>query len=172
MATVDKNQAIVDFLKSCPLMTDSPLFFNFGDVRDGANQATIRSDDISLHRPYINGSVLRRYTFTIDCFKSVAYNPIIEGEPGETIVNENVDEMSQVQDILDWINQQGNDSNFPIFGNDCVIEKMETLTTKPDLVGVDTTLNPPMAVYRISIQIDYIDNTKKFGIKRGDTLCL
>jgi hypothetical protein len=38
---------------------------------------------------------------------------------------------------------------------------METLTTKPDIVGVDTSSNPPMAVYRISIQIDYMDNSKK-----------
>ena len=161
MATVDKNQAIVDFLKTCLKIKNSPLFFNFGDVKDGANQATIRSDDISLHRPYIDGSVLKRYTFTIDCFKSVAYNPVIEGAVGETIVNENVDEMNQVQEILDWINEQGDDGTFPDFGDTCIIEKMGTLTTKPDLVGVDTTLNPPMAVYRISIQIDYIDNTKK-----------
>ena len=38
---------------------------------------------------------------------------------------------------------------------------MKVLTTKPELVGVDTSLNPPMAVYRLSIQIDYIDNTDK-----------
>ena len=35
MATVDKNQAIVDFLKTCPKIKNSPLFFNFGDVKDG-----------------------------------------------------------------------------------------------------------------------------------------
>jgi hypothetical protein len=38
---------------------------------------------------------------------------------------------------------------------------MKTLTTRPQLIGVESSLNPPMAIYRIIIQIDYIDNTKR-----------
>ena len=42
---------------------------------------------------------------------------------------------------------------------------MATLTTKPELLGVDNEVNPPLAVYRISIQIDYIDTSKRIWNK-------
>ena len=156
MPNVDKNQAILTFLQSCPAIIQSPLFFNFGTVEDGAAQATIHSDDVALSQKFLDGSILKRYTFTLDNFRSVAYNPIVEGHS-----DENVDDLATVQQIVDWINEQGIDSTFPDFGENCVIEKMETLADKPELMGVDTTLNPPMAIYRISIQIDYIDNTQR-----------
>ena len=156
MSVIDKNQAIVTFLQSCPVIQSNSLFFNFGTVEDGATQATVRSDERALNKPFIDGSVLKRYTFILDNFRSVAYNPIVSG-----LSDENVDDFATVQSILDWINTQNDLGVYPVFGSDYTIEKMETLTDKPDLVGVDTSLNPPMAIYRISIQIDYIDKTKR-----------
>jgi hypothetical protein len=153
---MDKSQAVLQFLQTCPTVQTNPLFFNFGNVEDNAHQAIIRSDDVALHRPYIDGSVLRRFTFSIDSFKSVAYNPVVSD-----LSDENLEDFQDVQTILDWINTQNDLRNYPQFDSVYVIESMETLTTKPELVGVDTTLNPPMAVYRISIQIDYIDNTHR-----------
>jgi hypothetical protein len=38
---------------------------------------------------------------------------------------------------------------------------MRTLTSDPDLDGIDKSVNPPIARYSIGVQIDYIDNTKK-----------
>jgi hypothetical protein len=91
----------------------------------------------------------------LDSFKSVAYNPVIQGLP-----DENLEDFNDVQSLLDWVNEQGELKNYPAFEN-CIIDKMRSLSAKPVLVGVDTTLNPPVAVYRISIQIDYLDTTKQ-----------
>jgi hypothetical protein len=153
---MDKNQLMVEFLQTCPTIKDNPLFFNFGNVEDNAHQLTINSDDVALQKPYIDGSVLKRYTCTVDSFKSVACIPIL---PGHT--DENIEDFTEVQYLLDWINEQGENSNFPDFGEQVSIEEMKTLTAKPQLLGVEASLNPPVAVYRISIQIDYIDNTKR-----------
>jgi hypothetical protein len=153
---MDKNKSMIEFLQTCPIILKDPLFFNFGSIEDNAHLANTRSDDKSLHKPFIDGSVARRYTFSLDSFKSVAHNPVVQG-----FSDENLTDLDEVQQVLDWINEQDELQNFPDFGSDCPIEKMETLTTKPDIVGVDTSSNPPMAVYRISIQIDYIDNSKK-----------
>lgn len=150
-----KHQAMLKFLQTCPSIRDNPLFFNFGKVENNAHQANMRSDDVSLHRPYIDGTELRRYTFNLDTFKSVAYNPIITGLP-----DENMEDFEDVQSLLDWINEQGELKNYPAFEK-CIIDKMQSLSTKPVLVGVDTTLSPPTAVYRISIQIDYLDISKQ-----------
>lgn len=151
----DKSQAIVEFLETCPTIQANPLFFNFGDIRDNAHQAIMKSDDVSLHKPYVDGSVARRYTFSIDSFKSVAYNSLVEGH-----TDENLSEFQQVQEVLNWINEQDDLRNYPDFGTGYQIDQMKTLTTKPDLIGVNTSQNPPVAIYRISIQIDYIDQTK------------
>ena len=153
---MDKNQSMIEFLQTCPIIKNNPLFFNFGTVEDNAHQANTKSDDVSLHRPYVDGSVAKRYTFSIDSFKTVAHNPVVQGYS-----DENITELEEVQKVLDWINDQDDLQIFPDFGSDCFVEKMTTLTTRPELVGVDTSSNPPMAIYRISIQIDYIDNSKK-----------
>lgn len=149
------HESMLTFLQTCPAIRDNPLFFNFGKVENGAHQVNMRSDDVSTHRPYIDGTEQRRFTFHLDSFKSVAYNPIIQGLP-----DENVEDFADVQSLIDWINEQDEAKNYPAFKN-CVIDKMRSLSTKPELVGVDTTLSPPTAVYRISIQIDYLDTSKQ-----------
>lgn len=153
---MDKNQLMVEFLQTCPIIKDSPLFFNFGKVEDNAHQITIYSDDVALQKPYIDGSVLKRYTYSIDSFKSVACIPVLEVN-----TDENIEDLIEVQGLLDWINEQGEIFNFPNFGESISIEEMKTLSSKPELVGVESNLNPPVAIYRIVIQIDYIDNTKR-----------
>lgn len=153
---MDKNQLMVEFLQTCPTIKDNPLFFNFGNVEDNAHQLTINSDDVALQKPYIDGSVLKRYTCSIDSFKSVACIPVLEVN-----TDENIEDLAEVQNLLDWINEQGENFNFPNFGESISVEEMKTLSAKPVLLGVESSLNPPMAIYRITIQIDYIDNTKR-----------
>ena len=153
---MDKNQSMIDFLQTCDVIKRNPLFFNFGNIEENAHLANTKSDDVSLHKPFVDGSVAKRYTFSIDSFKSVANIPVVQGHS-----DENLSDLQEVQELLDWINEQDDLQQFPDFGSDCIVEKMTTLTTKPELVGVDSSMNPPMAVYRISIQIDYLDNSKK-----------
>lgn len=160
----NRTPAIIEFLQTCPAIIDNPLFFNFGNMEDNAHQIITKSDDISLQRPYIDGSILKRYTVSIDSFKSVAYNPIIaeESEQGVTFyIDENSTEFAEVLELLDWINEQNELHNYPDFGTDCIIDEMKVLTNKPEVMGVNTSLNPPMVIYRITLQIDYLDNSKK-----------
>lgn len=152
----DKTKRMIEFLQSCPVIQQNPLFFNFGNVEDNAHQVTINSDDVDLQRPYIDGSVLKRYTCVIDSFKSVSSVPLVSGD-----TDENVEDFSEVQSILDWINDQGDVNLYPDFGEGCNIDSMKTLSTKPTLVGIESTLNPPVAIYRIVVQIDYVDSTKR-----------
>lgn len=151
----EKSQAMLDFLQTCPAIQNNPLFFNFGNIENNSAQVITRSDDVSLQKPYIDGSVLKRYTFSIDTFKSVAYNPVVS-----SATDENLEDFTQAQEILNWIIAQNRVSNFPDFPSTCTIEEMKPLTTKPELVGVDTSKNPHMAIYRISVQIDYIDTSE------------
>ena len=153
---IDKNKVMIKFLRNCPVIDKNPLYFNFGNIEDNSYQVITDSNDTSLSQPYIDGSILKRYTFYIDCFKTIAYNKVIKGYQ-----DENLYDISEVQAILDWVNEQDRNKIYPDFGEDCLIDSMQSTTESPDLHSVEDTTTSPIAVYRISIQIDYIDNTEK-----------
>lgn len=153
---MDKNNAVIEFLKTCPAIQSNPLFFNFAENEEGTNHFITETD--KKKKTYIDGSVLKQYTFTIASYVPVAYSAIV----GDSNFNDqNMENMAIVQEILDWIEKQADDANYPDFGSEYDIEDMRTLTLDPDLDGIDKSVNPPIARYSIGVQIDYIDNTKK-----------
>lgn len=152
---MDKNKAMIDFLQTCPAIQNNTLFFNFGNIEEGAHQISVSSDEVALQQPYIDGSVLKRYTFSIDSFKTAAYNPIIDGYS-----DENMEDFNSIQELLDWVIDQNDRQNFPDFGVNCIIDEMLPTTNKPIVLIADTTVTPPMAIYRITIRIIYLDTSK------------
>lgn len=160
--TVDKNQAIIDYLtdniSGCPQIVSNPTFFNFIEAKNNNKQIVTVSQEKTVQKPFIDGSVLKQYTFTIIDYKSVAYQAIVK-LGGYS--NENVEEMLEVQDIIDWVTEQDEANHFPDFGTDCIVEKIEALTDTPRLNGVDATASPVLAKYSISIRVTYLDISKK-----------
>ena len=154
---VDKNQAIIDWLIQCPSISSSPLFFNFINAKDDNKQIVTLSNDKSLQKPYIDGSVLKQYTFSLIDFKSMTTNAVVKATG---YVNENVDEMMQVQDIIDWVDTQETNHNYPNFGTGCIIEEVDTTSENPILNGVDGSVTPALAKYSVTIRVRYLDNTK------------
>jgi hypothetical protein len=154
---MDKNQAVIDFLFSCPQIANNPLFFNFSQAEDNNKQLVTVANDKAIERPYIDGSVLKRYTFTIIDYRSVIYQAVVN-KTG--FANENVDEMMDVQSIIGWIEEQNDNMNFPDFGEDCVVEEIKALTDSPNLSGVDSSVTPALAKYNVSVQIQYLDKSK------------
>ena len=155
---MDKNQAVIEYLSSCPAIAKNPLFFNFAKAEDNNKQLVVVATDKKVERPYIDGSVLKRYTFTIIDYRSVIYQAVVK-EAGYP--NENVEELLDVQSIIDWIEEQNSEYNFPDFGEDCVIDEIKALTDTPRLNGVDNSASPALAKYSVSIQILYLDTSKR-----------
>ncbi len=155
MASIDKNQAIVDFLLTCPAIRDSNLYFNFTEAEDNNKQIVTLANEKALHKAYIDGTIDKQYTFTIIEFKAMTPKPVVEGR-----VDENVDDMLQVQELIDWITEQDDACNYPNFGENCQIDSIRALTDNPNLNGIDSSISPALAKYSISIQVDYLDTTK------------
>lgn len=155
---MDKNQAVIDYLLTCPSIASNPVFFNAIQAKDNTKEIVTMANDRAMQTPYIDGSVLKRYTFTIVDFRSITYNALVT-VPGYT--NENVEDMLDVQGVIDWIEEQNDDRNFPNFGSDCEIDSIRTATDNPNLNGLDTTVTPVLAKYSIAVQIDYLDNSKR-----------
>lgn len=155
---MDKNLAMIKFLLDCPTIQENPLFFNFANEEDGNNHFITEKD--ASKRTYIDGSVLKQYTFTIASYSSVAHDAVIK-EGDDILLNQNIENMAKVQEILDWINEQAENQNYPDFGSDCRIDDMSTLTTDPDIDGIDTSVNPPIARYSVGVKLIYLDTSKK-----------
>ena len=164
---MDKNQAVIDFMLNCPAIRDNPLFFNAIKAQDENKEIITIANDRSMHTPFIDGSVLKRFSFTIVDFRSISYNPIPKNLiiPGLTTEpeykSENVEDMLDVQGIIDWIEEQKDAGNYPDFGNDCIIDDMATASDNPNLNGIDTGGTPALAKYSITVIITYLDNSKK-----------
>ena len=155
---MDKNQAIIDFLMTCPYVAENPLYFNFAEAEDNSKSIITVASDKAINRAYIDGSVKKRYSFTIIDFKSII-DQALPTLPGYT--SENVSDAFDVQKLIDWITEQDENKNYPNFGNDCFIEEMSTTTDTPNLNGIDTQQKPNLAKYSITIQVDYIDTSKR-----------
>ena len=151
---VNKHQAVIDYIITCPTILNSPLYFNFINAKDNTNQVFTESTDTYTNRNYVDGSVEKLYTFTILTFKSAADVAVVKMVGYE---NENLSDMSDVQNLIEWIREQNEVRNFPDFGEDCIIDSIETTTEEPKFEGIDEQISPPLAVYSTSIQIKYID---------------
>ena len=154
---MDKSQAMIEFLLDCDAIQDSSLYFNFVNASDEDKQFVTVANDKTLNKVFIDGSILKRFTFTIIDYRSVAYQELAKLNI-ET--NENVEEYLDIQAIIDWVEEQNDLKNYPDFGEDYEIDEMRTTTENPNLNGVDTSTTPALAKYSISIQIDYLDKSK------------
>lgn len=152
----DKNVAMIEFLMDCPIIQENPLFFNFAEEEDGNNHYI--TEKVSPVAQYIDGSVLKQYTFTIASYSYVTHVAI---DNDNVLVNENLENMAKIQGILDWINEQSESDNFPDFGEECIVDDMSTLTSDPNIDGIDTSVNPPIARYSVGVKLMYLDNSKK-----------
>lgn len=154
---MDKNQAVLEYLQQCPAIANSSIFFNFVNAKDDDKQYVTVASDRILNRPFVDGSVQKLFTFTIIDYRSVSYQELVKTSIS---TNENVEEFFDIQGLVDWIADQNEVRNYPDFGTDCTIDSMWTTTDKANLNGVDTNSKPALAKYSISIQIQYIDESK------------
>ena len=158
MSDIDKNQAVIDYLIQCPTILNSPLYFNFINAKDDTNQFVTQSNERYASKRYIDGSVMKIYSFTIILFKSAADIAVVKasGYP-----NENISDMVDIQALIDWVKEQEDLHNYPNFGEDCIVDEIYTTTDNPNFNGIDDQVSPPLATYSITIEIQYLDVSKK-----------
>lgn len=154
----DKNQAVINYILQCPQIHDTPLYFNFINAKDNTAQILTSSNDRYTEKPDITGAVEKQYTFTIMVFKSITDDAIVKLEG---FAHENVEELSYIQELIDWIAEQDDLKNYPDFGENCEVEGIRTSEETPKLEAINAQVSPALAMYSVTIQITYVDNSKK-----------
>lgn len=155
---MDKNQAVIEYLLNYPAVSGNSLFFNFAEESDNSTQIVTHGDDTILDETYIDGSVMKVFTFTMLIYKAVTYNPIVKVD---NLVDANVADVSDIQELIDWLVTQNKNKVFPNFGTSCIIDSVEPTTNRPTLRGVNNEVQPPLAQYQVVIRITYLDTSNK-----------
>ena len=160
--TVNKNQAVIDYLRTCPYVRDNPLYFNFLTAADKANQLVTDPNDTASDRHFVDGSVLTHTQFTFVSDLTISDDEIIvDPETGTaTLANENIEDVELIQQLIDWIGEQNDAENYPNFGEKCLVQNISTLTTNPVFDGINTSVSAALAIYSVAIRIEYIDYNK------------
>ena len=143
---MDKNKAILEFITTYSGIETSPIFINFINANNDNVQLLTASNEKGLNRQFVDGSVMKRYTFSLVITKTITNTAIAK----DILTNENIDDIADIQAFMDWVNEQGDNHNYPNFGEDCVIEEMHTTSENPSLDGINTEVS----------RIDYIDYSK------------
>lgn len=153
---MDKNKATINFIATYPGIETSPIFVNFINAKDNDVQILTDDNDKSINRKFVDGSVMKQYTFSIVITKSITSMAIAK----DGIIGENIDDLADMQAFMDWVNEQGENQIYPDFGEQCVIEEMHTTAENPSIDGINTEVSPALALYSMEIRIDYIDYSK------------
>lgn len=153
---MDKNQAILNFIVGYEGIATSPIFVNFINAKNNDVQFIPDSNDKALNSRFIDGSIMKQYTYSLVIIKSISDMAIAK----DIMSGENIDDLVDIQRLMDWINEQGENQNYPDFGEKCVIEDMHTTAENPSLDGINTEVTPTLALYSMEIRIDYIDYSK------------
>jgi len=154
---MDKYKTMIEWLRGCDLM-DTVLGFQTVDAQDGAIRVLTIGSDAEGRRTYIDGSVLRRFDFTIEIYKSLSDVPV---GSDLSLSNQNIDQILDVQGLIDWIDDQRSSGNVPNFGNGYTVESVTSLNDQPNMAWLDAVnYDPPLAKYTVTIRVEYIDFTR------------
>lgn len=143
---MNKYQAVMDFLKECPLVGED-MYFNFIDeTNNDGNTSLLSVPNGQLVRKYVDGGGLYKMQFEIRQTKPLT-------KYSNTTAN--TEQLQKVKDFLDWINNQGKEKKYPIFGNGCTIQSMKTPdgVIEPSVIGRSDTV----MLYGFPFEISYTE---------------
>jgi len=121
VGTANKDQIILDWAATNPLLTDALLFSHLAE-RDGSCAIVPIQGDRSA-KNYIDGSSLRVYDFALQLLRLVSI----------TTDTTNTSNMHIQHEWANWIMEQEKIGNYPDFGERCSDYRLELLSNMPML---------------------------------------
>ena len=82
-----------------------------------------------------SGKVVKKYVRSAD--KEYGFTIILTWQFSEETDDLNLDAMNFAQAFMEWIEKQNQERNFPDFGPDCEVKKIENLQNMPNLASVN-----------------------------------
>ena len=128
------------------------LFLNAVEAKDNNIQIVTQQITRSQDREFVDGSVLHRVMFTVFDFKSISFNQLVK-----TMVEraENVVDLLEAGQIIDYVEQKNKEKDFPDFGKDFEVQSIYSEYGSPSTPAVDGAMQ--LAKYSIPIVCEVLD---------------
>lgn len=152
---MNKNQIMLEYLQQCEGIKQ--LYFQYGEMRAGSVQMLTNSVESAARAEYIDGSRPRQLDYSLIWFKPISIVPVRNPATGQ--YNGNIAELDDVQNIIEWVEQQQDDHNLPDFGPGYEVDSIRCLHDVPQLLGIDTTSSPALARYSFTVRVEFLDTT-------------
>lgn len=135
-AAKSRHDAVRDWLLKCPSIPK--LGFNFAVAKD---ETTYIVPTDTLLSSYIDGTQERTYAFQL-----VRYLPIDFENAG------NINMQDEMDALADWVIEQNNTGNLPVFPKGYTVQEVEVLDTEAPYAALDGN----MAKYMIPFAVHYL----------------
>lgn len=143
-----KHEAMIAYISPViEKLTGATTTFNFANDAPGS---------VSFLTSY-SGKVLKRYVRMAD--KEYGFSVIFTWYYSPDMDSTNVEAMNMAQKLMDWIEEQDREGNYPDFGDSCQMKKIEVLQNMPDLATVDLENN--LAQYMVQCRVIYFEKEKR-----------
>ncbi len=153
----NRYEAMLAYLSECPEM-QGVLNFQAAEAGSGVIQVLTEGGEAQNNRKFIDGSVEKRFDFTVAFYKPVIHAGYIV-DKGEA--NLNLEGILNVHALIDWLEEQNAERNFPDFGEDKQIDSVRSMNNEPTLAWIDGAhYSPPMAKYTVTVRVEYIDYSR------------
>jgi len=130
------HQAVWNWLQTCPHIAD--LFFNISMTDDGDTQL-VPSETVKA--TYIDGSSERYYDVALNRYVALSDNP------NDTT---NIDMTDEFEKVTDWIRDQFEKGNLPVFPTGMTINTVEIIPSESGfMVSQDENIGKYMLQFRI-----------------------
>ena len=151
-----RYEAMLGYLKQCPAML-GVINFQAADGQSDTIQVLTEAADAQNDRRFIDGSVEKRFDFTVAFYKPVTHAAYVLDRGSANI---NLEGLLDVQALIDWLDEQNAAQNYPDFGGKMRIDSVKSLNNEPVLAWIDSAhYSPPMAKYTVTVRVEYVDYT-------------
>lgn len=149
---MDYVTPFLKWLLNSDYIRGNKLFLNAAEAKDNNIQIVTQQIMRSQDKEYVDGSVLHRIVFTVFDFKSISFNQLVK-----TMVEnaENVVDLLEAGQIIDYVEQRNKEKNFPDFGKDFEVQRIYSEYGSPSTPSVDGTAQ--LAKYSIPIVCEVLD---------------
>ena len=142
----NKYDAVMEFIKTCPLV-GCDTYFNFIDQTNTDGNTSLMTVPFGqVVKTYVDGMKLKKFQCEIRKVMPLSQ---------QSNTTQNIEQIQAVQDFINWINEQGRKKNFPDFGDECTVQRMETSggAEIPSIAGYDDN----SALYAFPFEILYTE---------------
>lgn len=147
----------IEYIMQCQSVGQNKLFLNAVNAQHGVKQLVTSQIDRAQDKEFTDGSVEHKVIFTLFDFKSISFNAIVKSMLKK---NKNIESLLEVQSFIDWINEQERKGNYPDFGEDYEVIRIETTYLTPSTPAIDGATAPETAKYSIPIVCYVMDYTE------------